>query len=79
MLAGGSVPVRDVAVTEHVWSKSIRWANWRFVHYQREMYDGQDVGELYDIEADRYEQTNLSTARTTRTWWPSAAAGCSNG
>ncbi|MEM1012148.1 MAG: sulfatase-like hydrolase/transferase [Planctomycetota bacterium] len=50
--------VRDVAVTEHPWSKSLRWKQWRFVHYQPEMFDA-DVGELYDIDSDPLETTNL--------------------
>ncbi len=58
LLAGGSEPVRQVAVTENPWSRSIRWGKWRFVHYQPEMFDG-DVGELYDMEADANETTNL--------------------
>ena len=48
LLRGGDEPVHDVAVTEHVWNRAIRWRNWRMVHYQPEMF-GEDVGELYDI------------------------------
>ncbi len=59
LLRGGDEPVREVAVTEHPWSKSLRWKQWRFVHYQPEMFDGEDVGELYDIENDPDETTNL--------------------
>jgi arylsulfatase A-like enzyme len=58
LLRGGDEAVRDVCVTEHAWSKSLRWKNWRFVHYQREMFD-EDVGELYDIAADPNERNNL--------------------
>lgn len=50
---------REVAVTENPWSKALRWDKWRFVHYQREMFGGEDVGELYDLEADPEEATNL--------------------
>lgn len=59
LLRGGTDPVRDVAVTENPWSKSMRWGRWRFVHYQREMWAGRDVGELYDLEADPGERNNL--------------------
>lgn len=59
LLRGGDDPVREVAVTEHPWSKGLRWKQWRFVHYQREMFDGRDVGELYDLEGDPDETRNL--------------------
>jgi len=59
LLRGESDSVKEVAVTEWPWSKAIRWKNWRFVHYHRDMYNGEDVGELYDIEADPDEMNNL--------------------
>lgn len=59
MLRGEAEAVKDVAVTEWPWSKAIRWDRWRFVHYHRKMYDGADVGELYDLEADPDEMHNL--------------------
>ena len=59
LLKGGDQPLRDVSVTENAWSKSLRWKQWRFVHYQPEMFGGENVGELYDIEADPYETNNL--------------------
>jgi arylsulfatase len=59
LLQGSQTPVRQVAVTENPWSKSIRWENWRLVHYPSEMYDGQDFGELYDIHNDPKERNNL--------------------
>jgi choline-sulfatase/uncharacterized sulfatase len=59
LLAGGEEPVHEVAVTENPWSKSLRWGRWRFVHYQPEMWPGEDVGELYDLAADPQETTNL--------------------
>ncbi|MFW6039190.1 MAG: sulfatase, partial [bacterium] len=58
LLRGRDEPVREVAVTEHSWSKSLRWKQWRFVHYQRDMF-GDDVGELYDIKRDPNERNNL--------------------
>ncbi|MHC4982414.1 MAG: sulfatase family protein [Planctomycetota bacterium] len=59
LLAGGSEPVREIAVTENPWSKAIRFGRWRFVHYQPESFDGKDVGELYDLQADPNETRNL--------------------
>ena len=59
LLQGGDGPVKDLAVTENAWSKAVRWGNWRFVHYPRAMFDGEDVGELYDVEADPDETQNL--------------------
>ncbi len=59
LLRGGDKPEREVAVTEHPWSKALRWKQWRFVHYQREMFNGQDIGELYDIDDDPNETRNL--------------------
>jgi choline-sulfatase/uncharacterized sulfatase len=58
LLAGGSQPVREAAVTENPWSKALRWGPWRFVHYPLEMF-GSDVGELYDLEKDPLETRNL--------------------
>jgi len=52
------VPVREVAVTENPWSKSIRWQQWRYVHYHPEMF-GQETGELYDLANDPDETRNL--------------------
>lgn len=59
LLQGGTAPARDVAVTENPWSKAMRWGRWRFVHYQQHMFSGEDVGELYDVEADPNETCNL--------------------
>lgn len=59
LLRGERAPLHTVAVTENPWSKSIRWGPWRLVHYQREMFGGQDVGELYQIEQDPNETRNL--------------------
>lgn len=58
LLRGEKTPVRQAAVTEHTWSKAIRWGPWRFVHYQPEMF-GEDVGELYDLSTDPMEAHNL--------------------
>ncbi len=59
LLQGDDRPVRTVAVTENVWSKSVRWDDWRFVHYQPEMFGSRDYGELYNIRSDPNETRNL--------------------
>jgi arylsulfatase A-like enzyme len=47
------------AVTENVYAKAIRWDNWRMVYYPEAMFDGTEYGELYDLEKDPDERTNL--------------------
>jgi len=59
LLRSEDAPVRNVAVTEHPWSKALRRPDWRFVHYQPEMFDGNDVGELYNMRDDPHETRNL--------------------
>lgn len=59
LLKGEVSSIKDIAVTEWPWSKTLRWKNWRFVHYHRKMYDGEDIGELYNIEEDPFEMRNL--------------------
>lgn len=59
LLRGGCEPLHEVAVTENPWSKALRWRQWRLVHYQPEMFEGRDVGELYDLAADPDECRNL--------------------
>ncbi|HUS47014.1 MAG TPA: sulfatase-like hydrolase/transferase [Phycisphaerae bacterium] len=59
LLAGGSEPVREIAVTENPHSKAVRWRQWRFVHYQPGTFGHEDVGELYDGRADPDETHNL--------------------
>jgi choline-sulfatase/uncharacterized sulfatase len=66
LLRGEEVPVHEVAVTEHPWSKSLRWKQWRFVHYQSEMFEGRNIGELYNIETDPDETINLYHATEYR-------------
>ncbi|MEM6333311.1 MAG: sulfatase-like hydrolase/transferase [Planctomycetota bacterium] len=51
-------PVRDAAFTENVWSKAIRWGDWRLVNYPIRMF-GQDTGELYNLAEDPFERRNL--------------------
>jgi len=59
LLQGDDIAVRTVAVTENPWSKAVRWDDWRMVHYQPEMFDGQEFGELYNLRDDPNETTNL--------------------
>lgn len=59
LLRNEDAPVRDVAVTENPWSKALRRRDWRFVHYQPEMFGGNDVGELYNMKDDPHETRNL--------------------
>ncbi len=58
LLKGKEKPLREVAVTENVWSKALRWGPWRFVHYPTALF-GSDVGELYNLDNDPDETTNL--------------------
>ncbi|MEI6520052.1 MAG: sulfatase-like hydrolase/transferase [bacterium] len=59
LLSGDETSVRSVAVTENPWSKAIRWDEWRMVHYQPQMFGGEEFGELYNIRTDPNETTNL--------------------
>lgn len=59
LLKGEDKAVREVAVTENVWSKALRWGPWRFVHYPRALYNNADIGELYNLEEDPNETRNL--------------------
>ncbi len=58
LLKGDDKSVREVAVTENVWSKALRWGPWRFVNYPKALF-GFDVGELYNLEDDPNETSNL--------------------
>ena len=51
------------AVTENVFAKAIRWDRWRMVYYPEAMFDGAEYGELYDLESDPDERTNLYEER----------------
>jgi len=59
LLRGQCDKIREEAVTEAPLSKSIRWSQFRYVHYPRVMFNGDDHGELYDLESDPWEKQNL--------------------
>ena len=59
LLRGNDRALRQVAVTEHQWSRALRFGPWRFVHYQPKMFNGRSIGELYNLQEDRDEATNL--------------------
>lgn len=57
---GAGEAAKRCAVTENPFAKSIRWENWRMVHYPDAMFDGnRQIGELYDMAADPDETHNL--------------------
>lgn len=62
LLQGQAAPVREVAVTEFAWSKSIRKGTFRLVYYPKEMFANdypEGFGELYDLATDPWEMKNL--------------------
>jgi arylsulfatase len=62
LLEGETGEVRNIAVTEFAWSKSIRKGKYRMIFYPREMFAEeypQGFGELYDLEKDPWEMNNL--------------------
>jgi choline-sulfatase/uncharacterized sulfatase len=62
LLEGGRGEVRQAAITEFAWSKSIRMGDFRLVYYPVEMFrkeHPEGFGELYDLRADPWELTNL--------------------
>ena len=60
LLRGQEQAVRDIAVTEFAWSKSVRKGQYRLVIYPGVMFpEADDFGELYDLEIDPWEMNNL--------------------
>lgn len=62
LLQGESGEVRDVAVTEFAWSRSLRKGDFRLVNYPKEMFADEypdGFGELYDLKNDPWEMKNL--------------------
>ncbi len=59
LIQGKTENVKEMAVTEAPWSRSIRWKQWRYVHYPRGMFGSGETGELYNIETDPNETNNL--------------------
>lgn len=62
LLRGKAGAVRDVAVTEFAWSKSVRKGDWRLVYYPPEMFAEEypgGFGELYNLVEDPWEMNNL--------------------
>ena len=62
LLRGEDGPVREVAVTEFAWSKSLRKGDWRLVWYPKAQFadaypDG--FGQLYNVREDPWEMKNL--------------------
>ena len=67
LLRGERGAVRRIAVTEFAFSKSVRKGRFRYVHYPVGMFarfgaewEQRGFAELYDLEADPWEQDNLA-------------------
>ncbi len=62
LLQGQDTSLRDIAVTEFAWSKSVRKGDWRLVWYPTEMHQEEypnGFGELYNLATDPWEMQNL--------------------
>lgn len=51
--------IRDVAVTENPYTRTIHTKKFKLTQYIPDMCEGKDFGELYDIEKDPWEMENL--------------------
>jgi len=61
LLKGEGGEVRDIAVTEFAWSKSVQKGDWRLVYYPPEMFKEEypdGFGELYNLADDPWEMNN---------------------
>ncbi len=62
LLSGSKGELRKIAVTENVWSRSVRKGDWRLVWYPDEIFKGEypdGFGELYNLKDDPWEMKNL--------------------
>lgn len=62
LLYGDQGEVHKIGVTEFAWSKSVRKGKFRYVYYPVDMFKDEypeGFGELYDLENDPWEMTNL--------------------
>jgi arylsulfatase len=60
LLSGSRTPLHEIAVTENVYCKALRFGPWRYVHYPAHGAAGQaEFGELYNLESDPDERENL--------------------
>ncbi len=62
LLKGGRGEVREVAVTEFAWSKSLRKGDWRLVWYPKAQFADDypgGFGQLYNLREDPWETRNL--------------------
>ena len=62
ILFGGHVRINDLAVSENLWSKSVYKGNFHFIRYPKTLFEREypnGFGELYDLEKDPFEMTNL--------------------
>jgi choline-sulfatase/uncharacterized sulfatase len=62
LLQGEIREIHPVGVTENPWAKSVRWGDFRLVRYPRRMFAEEypeGFGELYDLERDPWEMSNL--------------------
>lgn len=53
------IDLKDIAVTENAYTKTLHTKKYKFTQYLPEMNDGHDHGELYDLEQDPWEMKNL--------------------
>jgi len=51
--------LKEYAVTEHPWSKTIQTKEYKLTQYLPEMCNGKEFGELYNMRTDPWEMNNL--------------------